>query len=419
MTRNVRRDPDLSAGAAGSEPGRELSSGCPLKRSRKLVLAVVVATTLVVTDLLVGAFMLEDGRLGERPLPPFGVMPHPRQRAWIEAQVAALEGDDEDPGLGLFDGELGWTNRPGACDRSGRHCFDSIGARGRREYALPRPAGVLRVLCFGDSYTYGSEVVDGDDWPAQIEQLDPGVEALNFGVGGYGTDQALLRFRRVARGLEGQVVCIGLLLENIGRNVNRYRPAYYPSTLACSSKPRFVLEGGELELLPQPFPTREALTNAVRDGSVLERLSEHEYWAGDTALFPGSIGRILGAWPAYRRRQPGALWTDPDGEPFQVTLALLEAFHAEALASGAERAVVLIFPRQRELDARRASADGQPFWKELTRALAERSIPFIDLSTALLEPSAENELYVGGHLNRAGNGIVAATVLDWLLDRSE
>jgi hypothetical protein len=43
---------------------------------------------------------------------------------------------------------------------------------------------VIRLACFGDSFTFGSETSDEGCWPAQIEERMPSVEALNLGVAG-------------------------------------------------------------------------------------------------------------------------------------------------------------------------------------------------------------------------------------------
>lgn len=383
---------------------------------RASLVAIATGLALLAADLALGRWAVRDGLLGDRPLPPFGALPHPRQRAWLAAQRATL--DQPPTGVGRFDPELGWRNEPGACEAGGRRCFDAIGARGRGERAPGPPPGVRRVACFGDSYTYGSDVDDGEDWPARLDALDPGLEVLNLGVGGYGTDQALLRFRREGPALGADVVLVGLLVENIGRNVNRYRPLYYPSTVACSAKPRFALnDDGELELVPLPYATRRELLEAVSSGRVLDDLAEHEYWRGDRPLVPGStLARIAAAWSAYRRRQPEVLWSDPDGEPFRVTLAILENFEREARAAGASRVGVLVFPRARELAdlARR----GTPFWGTLLEALDARGVPWLDLAQALRARSGAAPPYTdGGHLDPEGNRIVAEAVHAWLAER--
>jgi len=61
-------------------------------------------------------------------------------------------------------------------------------------FPLDKPEGVVRLGCFGDSFTAGSEVADPWDYPAILGRLllaeGLQVEVLNFGVGGYGFHQS-------------------------------------------------------------------------------------------------------------------------------------------------------------------------------------------------------------------------------------
>lgn len=141
-----------------------------------------------------GRWLLARSPHHDLPLPPFGQLSGPRRERVVE-QLAALERGHPTQPIQSFDTELGWTNRPGRASVL-PIVIGEQGARGGRDYS-PEPAeGVLRLACFGTSFVFGSEVADEETWCAQLEELDPRLEALNFGVGGYGTGQALLRMRR-------------------------------------------------------------------------------------------------------------------------------------------------------------------------------------------------------------------------------
>jgi hypothetical protein len=302
--------------------------------------------------------------------------------------------------------------------------FQSRGFRGTREYADDPPAGALRIVVCGDSFTFCQEVDDDAAWPRQLEELWPEAEVPNLGVGGYGTDQALLRFRRDAPRGRIDAALVGLLLENVGRNVNRYRPLWYPNADSPAVKPRFVVgPAGALELVPQPFETRAAFVDAVEDGTILERVAEHEYWSAryvPPGLGWSALARLLGARRAYAERDLARLWSRTDDEPFRTTLAILSAFVGEATGPehGAGFAGVLVFPTREDLAG--LAASGERYWGTLLRALDERGIAWLDLSEplarALAEGSTLDELYVQSHLSPAGNGVVARTVHDWLRD---
>jgi hypothetical protein len=220
-------------------------------------------------------------------------------------------------------------------------------------------------------------------------------------------------------------VLVGLLLENIGRNVNRYRPLWYPRSGVPAAKPRFVLEGERLALVPQPFASLGELAASVRDGSVIGRIAEHEYWLGRPDVWTGrwsALGRLIGGYLAYSERAPERLWLDREGEPYRTTIALVESFHREALAAGARDAVVLVFPLKKELFA--FAADGAMFWQELLRELEVRKVPCLDLVGPLADAHRRCEtdpslgtVYVAGHLSSVGNAVVAATLHEWLVRR--
>jgi hypothetical protein len=190
-------------------------------------------------------------------------------------------------------------------------------------------------------------------------------------------------------------------------------------------KPRFVLEDGELKLVPVPFATRVELVHAIEDGSVLERLGEHEFWKDRPrlgVLAISGIARLVGGWRAYTARDVRRMWGDPDGEPYRLTLALLTAFRDEALASGADHAPVLVFPREKDLEG--LALHGDRYWTGLLTELEQRGVETLDVADALSEAwmlahedPDRPRIYRGGHLSPAGNALVAAAVREWLVAR--
>ena len=392
---------------------------------RGVLAAVVLLGAALAVDLVGGAVLMENGMYrGWRPLPPFGVITHPpRQEAWLERVERELAGEAEASLMTEFDAELGWITRAGAVVPGIGASSNEARQRGSRSYARERPAGGVRVVSFGDSFTWCDEVPDEASWQAALERERSDWEVLNLGVGGYGTGQALLRFRREGT-WDAQVVCIGILLENVGRNVNRYRPRWYPMADACVTKPRFVASGeGELELVPQPFATRAELVAAVRDGSVLERTEEHEYWWRPSvpALLEWSfLTRLAKGREAYALRKTRDLWLDTTGEPYRTSVAILETFHREALAAGAELAPVVIFQGKEDLQP--LAEESVHFWADLVATLEARGIPVIDLGPPLAERWRETGgagVYTGSHLSPESNELVADVIGAWIAARLE
>ena len=78
--------------------------------------------------------------------------------------------------------------------------YNTQGIRSPVPAFTPRAAeGVLRIALFGDSFTHGDDVPVEHSFGQVLEQqlITAGIpaEVLNFGVGGYGIDQAMLRFK--------------------------------------------------------------------------------------------------------------------------------------------------------------------------------------------------------------------------------
>ena len=68
-------------------------------------------------------------------------------------------------------------------------------------FAPTKPAGTFRIGCFGDSFTWGSEVADGYEFPARLQRMldveGRRIEVLNFGVPAYGFHQAFMMLEEV------------------------------------------------------------------------------------------------------------------------------------------------------------------------------------------------------------------------------
>ena len=83
--------------------------------------------------------------------------------------------------------------------------YDETGAR--RSPAYPATQAPCAAT-FGDSFTFAAEVSDADAWPNQLSaMLD--CRVANYGVGGYGTDQAMLRFLQTEVG-PASIIVLGL-----------------------------------------------------------------------------------------------------------------------------------------------------------------------------------------------------------------
>src|SRR5688500_474604 len=100
-----------------------------------------------------------------------------------------------------YDPELGWVSRPNVrlpnfYGKGRTFSTNASGFRSARDVSLDVPAGRVRVICSGDSFTMGYGVGDAQTWCHRLQAIDTRLETVNMGMGGYGVDQSYLWYRR-------------------------------------------------------------------------------------------------------------------------------------------------------------------------------------------------------------------------------
>jgi hypothetical protein len=206
-------------------------------------------------------------------------------------------------------------------------------------------------------------VRDDQTWQAELEKL-VGATVFNFGVSAYGTDQALLRFRRDYPLVRTPVVTLGLITENIGRVIGRYRPFYNPTTRIALPKPRFIYNKNNQELILVPNPiTQVSQLSKLMNPSYLLKLGNGDWWFENklhpTLTFPFSrllfsrtiwsdaIASAHGSPPNdVNPRSGDSQWQNEESRT--LMLAILLTFHREALEQGAIP-IVFLMPSNREV----------------------------------------------------------------------
>ena len=101
---------------------------------------------------------------------------------------------------------------------------NSNGFRCKHEFIKEKKKNTFRILFFGDSFTAGDGVSDGFRYTDLLENDLEDTEIFNFGLSGTGVDQQYLIFKEFAKDLNYDLVVIAPMLENIRRNVVRFRP---------------------------------------------------------------------------------------------------------------------------------------------------------------------------------------------------
>jgi len=111
--------------------------------------------------------------------------------------------------------------------------------RSDREYPLSRPDGRHRIVLFGDSYTAGFGVQNGERFSDLLERSYPNLDVLNFGLDGTGTDQQLLIYETLAKPFEADAHIFAIYVKNTMRNQVDMLPTRDPESDAVwyRSKP--------------------------------------------------------------------------------------------------------------------------------------------------------------------------------------
>lgn len=313
--------------------------------------------------------------------------------------------------------DVGWLPRPEV---------DAVGAR--KLPAFPDPATPACITLYGDSFAWSDEVDDEHTWANVLAQR-AGCRVTNYGVAGYGTDQAYLHY--LHNGFDRtRIAVLGVLAENVIRNVNQYRRLLSHRS-ALTLKPRFLLdERGELVLVPVPGKGEaevRAIVSRPEDNLPFDYFVPGGPSGVQRLHFPYSLS-LLGLFGDYRIRAllhhrsyyQELLAPDHPSRAVPITAAIARAFRDEAVKRGATPVAVLI-PLVDDLRAQRRT--GVMPYHGLAEALDRAGITTLDAGPRLAEALAGRDpcaLYTRctlGHFNEEGYRLMGEITQRFLVER--
>lgn len=249
--------------------------------------------------------------------------------------------DTYDPlrGHALRPGKEGWYEKEGKA-------YLRINSRGYRdsEHDVAKPSGTFRIAVLGDSFSEARQVAQEDTfWSLLGRNLERGcpglkgkkVEVLNFGVGGYGTSEALLTLRMDALRFSPDLVLLAFFPGNDLRENSKKLGARENWRMP---RPYFVYSNGDLIFeKPRVSLVERLLAEGVHHFRLLELLNEFKR------------KRTINATPviAVEAQNPDGIYS-PSSDPvwqeaWLITERLLERISTETAAGGA-RFVLTIVP---------------------------------------------------------------------------
>jgi hypothetical protein len=181
-----------------------------------------------------------------------------------------------------WDGELGWCPNKNSRKyektkymdegESNLITFDELGSR----LAYNGDPSIKSVSCYGDSFCLAREVPDRETWAYVLGQIT-GACVSNYGVGGYGLDQALMRCERGYDADPTDIVIMSVTSVSVARISSVYRHYIDPGNV-LGVKPRFVLsDDGVLGLIPYPFGDKSCFRNLGKYKQHFRDFDEHHH----------------------------------------------------------------------------------------------------------------------------------------------
>lgn len=305
-----------------------------------------------------------------------------------------------------------------------------FGNRKGREYGFKDR---YQIKVFGDSFAFAAGMSDSETFEYLVEKKT-GWETLNYGVVGYGTDQALLKYTDNRIKTKYTVLCI--LDENIERLLTRCRGLLAPR-MALKPKPRFIImPDGFITQLENPIKNASEL-GKLKDISFLKSLKEHDYWANyykslnapSQLRWPATLTIVkhfdyfLGTaikharfivsptYESHYARWPYNHLYEEGSEGLKLMTFIVNQFVATAAARD-EIPIVLIFPKRETMEIVQ-NYRKKPYQSLVNFMEAER-YNFIDFGNVFIDNDWSEYYIPDGHYSLPGNRIIASKLVQYI-----
>lgn len=301
----------------------------------------------------------------------------------------------------VYDDLMGWTIGPNRRNASGLYYSSWEGIRAPHEgVSYVKSSEKTRIALVGDSFTFAEDVPFEDSWGYHLEnELGADFEVLNFGVGGYGVDQAYLRYEKEVRQWNPKIVIIGLPSSNVERTMNVYHPLSSEWFDFPFAKPRFVLQDGKLQILNVPLLTPQDLFSrrSIAEEPFLEydRGYRQAVWQPSSLHWSYLARAVMTLFPPGQIERPEI----SDAALISINRAILRTF-VQSVRSAGSIPIVQFFPESKE------EFSGQT--QMGLKVLQEAGIDYTDLTPCLRTiPPADRFVPKHSHYSVQSNARVA------------
>jgi hypothetical protein len=258
-----------------------------------------------------------------------------------------------------YDEQLGWVSIPNFDEKNYYApgislTTNSKGFRASQEFAQSVPAGRLRVICSGDSFTFGEGVGNDSTWCQLLESLNPHLQTVNMGESGYGADQMYLSYKRDGAALDHHIHIFAFITEDFRR--------MQLSSYVGYGKPILDLRSGNLVKENIPVPVQSHVLPWLER----KRLLLREFQSVKL------LGSLVGwALPAHDPFSSG-----PTDQQAQVIEKMLEDLQALEIQRNSVLVLVCLPTTLHDYEQRGPT----PAWRAWIRSESmKRGIVFVDL----------------------------------------
>lgn len=281
-------------------------------------------------------------------------------------------------------------------DRGGIVTDVSTNAMGLRAHEIgPRNPETVRIAVFGDSFTFGWGVPQGQEWVSIAERRindelgAAAVEVVNCGVIGYGTESEAILLERLAGKLQPDIVLLGFFANDYMDNFLGARGFY-------TVREGYLFDQWTHQYLNERFLQRE---------SHLARLCSSAWGTASQRWFNAAPVMRSGKRLSAREYALGA----------KRSVQLIRRMRDASGKIPARFGVIWLPPDDYALPAHPPNVPEQ-VW--LQARVAEDGIPSLDLLPLVRAQADRASFYYAndGHFTVPGNQFAGAAVARWIID---
>lgn len=287
-----------------------------------------------------------------------------------------------------------------------------------RDFAIPKPASVFRILVLGDSIAYGVGVGPDDTFAKVLERrlgAAARVEVVNSGVMGYTAWNELQYYLARGRAFQPDLVVVAVCMNDVADPELHWSG----TRREVASVPADAIPNAERHRRVTSRPGYR-LGHLVRGSALLRFVGEAlDQMAVDSGRYETVTGR---RWPTYVSAEDDLsirVLTDYDSPEWEWLRSVYDRLDAAVRGDGASL-VLLVIPLAYQLE------DGYPLrpQEQFRRYCDERRIACIDVGEALGQHRLEGVFHATGmeggdiwHPTLLGHRLIAGELERWLARR--